>query len=159
MSTDSREERLARRVAELYATDTQFAEARPVEALTAAIEHPGLRLPRIMSTVMRAYAERPALGERAVNLTTDPETGRTSLELLPWFETITYLELWKRVAAVARALTDGPGQPVQPGDRVCVLGFASADYATIDMALVQVGAVSVPLQTSAPVSQLQPIVA
>jgi len=29
MSTESREERLARRVAELYVTDTQFAEAGP----------------------------------------------------------------------------------------------------------------------------------
>jgi len=149
MSTDSREERLARRVADLYSTDTQFADARPIEALTAAIEQPGLRLPRIMSTVMGAYAERPAVGERAVNLTTDPETGRTSVELLPWFETITYGELWQRVGAVASALADGQGHPVQPGDRVCVLGFASVDYATIDMALVQLGAVSVPLQTSA----------
>jgi fatty acid CoA ligase FadD9 len=159
MSIDPRQERLARRVARLYATDAQFAEARPIESLTAAIEQPGLRLPRIMSTVMAAYAERPAVGERAVNLTTDPETGRTSVELLPWFETITYRELWQRVGAVASALTDGPGHPVQPGDRVCVLGFTSADYATIDMALVLLGAVSVPLQTSAPVSQLQPIVA
>jgi fatty acid CoA ligase FadD9 len=158
MSTDSREDRLARRVADLYSTDIQFADARPIEALTAAIEHPGLRLPRIMSTVMGAYAERPAVGERAVNLTTDPATGRTSLQLLPWFQTITYRELWERVGAVASGLTEGPG-PVQPGDRVCVLGFASADYATIDMALVQLGAVSVPLQTSAPVSQLRPIVA
>jgi fatty acid CoA ligase FadD9 len=159
MSIDSRQERLARRVADLYATDAQFAAARPIEALTAAIEQPGLRLPRIMSTVMGAYADRPAVGERGVNLTTDAETGRTSLELVPWFETITYRELWRRVGAVASALTYGPGQPVQPGDRVCVLGFASADYTTIDMALVQLGAVSVPLQTSAPVSQLRPIVA
>ncbi|MDT7738052.1 MAG: fatty acid CoA ligase FadD9, partial [Mycobacterium sp.] len=157
MSTDSREDRLARRVADLYSTDIQFADARPIEALTAAIEQPGLRLSRIMSTVMGAYAERPAVGERAVNLTTDPATGRTSLELLPWFQTITYRELWERVGAVASGLTEGPG-PVQPGDRVCVLGFASADYATIDMALVLLGAVSVPLQTSAPVSQLRPIV-
>jgi fatty acid CoA ligase FadD9 len=159
MSIDSRQERLARRVADLYATDAQFAAARPIKALTAAIEQPGLRLPRIMSTVMGAYADRPAVGERGVNLTTDAETGRTSLELVPWFETITYRELWRRVGAVASALTYGPGQPVQPGDRVCVLGFASADYTTIDMALVQLGAVSVPLQTSAPVSQLRPIVA
>jgi fatty acid CoA ligase FadD9 len=158
MSTNSREDRLARRVAELYATDTQFADARPIEALTAAIEQPGIRLPRIMSTVMGAYAERPAVGERAVNLATDPESGRTSLQLLPWFQTITYRELWERIGAVASALADGSGQPVQPGDRVCVLGFSSADYATIDMALVLLGAVSVPLQTSAPVSQLRPIV-
>ena len=83
MSTDTREERLARRVADLYATDPQFADARPIEALTAAIEHPGLRLPRIVRTVMGAYADRPALGARAVNLVADPETGRTTLELLP----------------------------------------------------------------------------
>jgi fatty acid CoA ligase FadD9 len=67
--------------------------------------------------------------------------------------------MWERVGAVASALTHGPGHPVQPGDRVCVLGFASVDYATIDMALIQLGAVCVPLQTSAPVSQLRPIVA
>jgi fatty acid CoA ligase FadD9 len=158
MSTDPREERLACRISDLYATDSQFTDARSIEALTAAIEQPGLRLPRIVSTVMGAYAERPAVGERAVNLTADPETGRTSLELLPWFETVTYRELWDRVGAVASALTDGPGHPVQPGDRVCVLGFTSVDYATLDMALVQLGAVSVPLQTSAPVSQLRPIV-
>jgi hypothetical protein len=40
MSTDTREERLARRVADLYATDQQFADARPSEALTAAIDQP-----------------------------------------------------------------------------------------------------------------------
>src|ERR1700742_2037739 len=53
-----------------------------------------------------------------------------------------------------RPLAAGPTR--RPG--VCT-GFASADYATIDMALVQLGAVCVPLQTSAPVSQLRPIVA
>jgi fatty acid CoA ligase FadD9 len=156
MSTDPREERLARRITDLYATDPQFADARPIEALTAAIEQPGLRLPGIVRTVMSAYAERPAVGERAVNLVPDPETGRTSLELLPRFETVTYGALWERVNAVVRALADGG---VRPGDRVCVLGFTSVDYATIDMALGQLGAVSVPLQTSAPVSQLRPIVA
>ena len=44
------------------------------------------------------------------------------------------------------------------GDRVCVLGFTSVDYTTIDIALGLVGAVSVPLQTSAAIAQLQPIV-
>ncbi|MET4431597.1 carboxylic acid reductase [Mycolicibacterium sp. 624] len=158
MSTDPREVRLTRRVADLYVNDTQFADAQPIAALTAAIEQPGLRLARIASTVMGAYAERPAVGERAVRLVTDPETGRTSLELLSWFDTVTYGELWQRVRAVASGLADGPGTLVQPGDRVCVLGFTSVDYATIDMALGQLGAVSVPLQTSAPVTQLRPIV-
>ena len=38
-------------------------------------------------------------------------------------------------------------------------GFTSVDYTVVDIALTQLGAVSVPLQTSAPQAQLQPIVA
>ena len=55
---------------------------------------------------------------------------------------------------MARALADGL---VATGDRVCVLGFTSVDYTTIDIALGRVGAVSVPLQNSAAITQLQPI--
>ncbi|MDT5409448.1 MAG: fatty acid CoA ligase FadD9, partial [Mycobacterium sp.] len=156
VGTDTREERLARRIADLYAVDQQFADARPSEAIAAAIDQPGLRLPQLLRTVMEGYADRPALGQRALRFLNDPETGRTSLELLPRFETISYREVWDRVGAIATALA---GDPVRPGDRVCVLGFTSVDYTTIDMALVQMGAVSVPLQTSAPVAQLAPIVA
>jgi fatty acid CoA ligase FadD9 len=156
MSVDTREGRLARRIADLYATDQQFADARPSEAITAAISQTGLRLPQLVRTVMEGYADRPALGQRAVRFVNDRETGRTSVELLPGFQTITYRELWDRVGAITTGLA---GDPVRPGDRVCVLGFTSVDYTTVDMALVQIGAVSVPLQTSAPVAQLRPVVA
>jgi fatty acid CoA ligase FadD9 len=156
MPGDTRQERLARHIAHLYATDQQFSRARPHQAITEAIAQPGVRLSRIVQTVLEGYADRPALGQRAVRFVRDRETGRTSLELLPRFETITHRELWDRIGALAAALiTDG----VRPGDRVCVLGFASADYTTIDVALIQVGAVSVPLQASAQVAQLRPIVA
>jgi fatty acid CoA ligase FadD9 len=156
MPTDTREERLARRISDLYATDPQFAAARPSETVAQAIEAPGLALPLIIQTVIDGYADRPALGQRAVEFVTDPATGRTSAELLPRFDTITYRELSDRVNAVGAALAQNP---VQPGDRVAVLGFTSIDYTTIDMALTRIGAVSVPLQTSAPVTQLRPIAA
>jgi fatty acid CoA ligase FadD9 len=155
MSIDVREERLERRIAELSATDPQFAAAQPSSAVVAALEQPGLRLPQIIQTVLDGYADRPALGQRAVEFVKDPQTGRTSLELLPRFETITYRELGERVGALARALTN---DSVRPGDRVCVLGFNSVDFTTIDVALAQIGAVAVPLQTSAAITQLQPIV-
>lgn len=155
MSTFS-EERLARRVDELTASDPQFAAARPDPAVAAALEQPGLPLPQVIRTVLDGYAERPALGQRAVEFVKDPKTGRTTVELLPRYETITYREVGERVAALARALSH---DSLSVGDRVCVLGFNSVDYATIDMALGVVGAVSVPLQTSAALAQLQPIVA
>jgi fatty acid CoA ligase FadD9 len=156
MSTDTREERLERRISNLYATDPQFAAARPSQAVARAIEAPELPIPRIIQTVIDGYADRPALGQRAVEFVADAATGRTSAQLLPRFETITYRELSDRVDAVAAALTQNP---VRPGDRVAILGFSSIDYTTVDMALLRLGAVSVPLQTSAPVTQLRPIVA
>ncbi|CPR12312.1 acyl-CoA dehydrogenase [Mycobacterium bohemicum DSM 44277] len=156
MSQTDQDERLTRRVEELRATDPQFAAARPDPAVVAALEQPGLRLPQIIRTVLDGYADRPALGQRAVGFVQDPATGRTSLEILPHFQTTTYRELSDRVDALARALT---GDSLRAGDRVCVLGFNSVDYTTIDIALGQIGAVAVPLQTSAALGQLQPIVA
>ncbi|OBH37738.1 oxidoreductase [Mycobacterium intracellulare] len=156
MSTVIHDEHLDRRIEELIATDPQFAAAQPDPAITAATEAPGLRLPQIIRTVLDGYADRPALAQRVVEFVTDAKTGRTTAELLPRFETITYGELGERVSALGRAWAS---DAVRPGDRVCVLGFNSVDYATIDIALGTIGAVSVPLQTSAAIASLQPIVA
>ncbi|RAU89917.1 oxidoreductase [Mycobacterium colombiense] len=156
MSTAIHDEELDRRIEELIANDPQFAAARPDPAITAATEQPGLRLPQIIRTVLDGYADRPALGQRVVEFVKDAKTGRTTAELLPRFETVTYGELGERVSALGRAWAS---DSVSPGDRVCVLGFNSVDYATIDIALGTIAAVSVPLQTSAAISSLQPIVA
>ena len=156
MSTETQEDRLTRRIAELYDTDPQFAAAAPSETVSAAADDPDLRLPQVVRTIMQGYADRPALAQRAVDFVTDPATGRITAELLPRFDTLTYGQLWDRVQQAAGALHDAP---VHAGDRVAILGFTSVDYTTIDTALTQLGAVSVPLQTSAPVAQLQPIVA
>ena len=152
MSTDTREERLERRIAHLNATDPQFAAAKPDPVVSEAIEAPGLSLDELVRTVMEGYTDRPALGERAVEYVTDAQ-GRTTAKLLPRFDTITYAELWGRVNTLTSALSS-----VHPGDRVAILGFASVDYTVIDMATISLGAVSVPLQTSAPVTSLRPIV-
>ncbi len=151
MST--REERLARRIDDLYTNDEQFAAAKPSNEIARALAQPGMGLAQVIKTVMSGYADRPALGQRAVRFVTDA-SGRTGMELLPRFETVTYGELAERVNAFASALR----ADVRPGDRVCVLGFTSVDYTTVDIALAQLGAVSVPLQTSAAIAQLLPIV-
>jgi fatty acid CoA ligase FadD9 len=144
-----------RRAAVLAANDPQFAAARPNDDVAAAIEAAGTRLPEVTKAVLNGYSDRPALAQRAFELVKDPETGRTTANLLPWFSHVSYGELADRVDQLSRALTDGI---TARGDRVCVLGFTSVDYTTIDIALGRVGAVSVPLQTSAAIAQLQPIV-
>lgn len=153
---ETRESRLERRIAQLYRTDEQFAAARPDPAVTARAEKPGLRPIELVRIVMEGYAHRPALGQRAVEYVTDRRTGHTTAKLLPGFDTLTYREVWDRAGAIAAALA---GDPVRPGDRVCVLGFTSADYTVIDVALIRLGAVAVPLPVSSAAARLRPIVA
>ena len=63
--------------------------------------------------------------------------------------------MWDRVGAIATALRNDSTAPVNPGDFVATIGFASPDYLTVDLACAYLGLVSVPLQHNAPVSQLQ----
>jgi fatty acid CoA ligase FadD9 len=158
MSTEIQEDRQEQRAAALAANDPEFAAARPDQAVSAAIEAAAPHLPQVVKAVLEGYTARPALAQRAYELVNDPQTGRTSAKLLPWFDQVTYGELAERVEQLSRALTSDADGVVTAGDRVCVLGFTSVDYTTIDIALGVAGAVSVPLQTSAAVAQLQPIV-
>ncbi|MEB3023484.1 carboxylic acid reductase [[Mycobacterium] crassicus] len=154
-SSTAAEEQKARRIADLAATDPQFAAAQPDPAVVAAVEEQKTLAP-LVRTVLAGYADRPALGQRAVEFVADPVTGRAVAQLQPRFDTISYAELAERVRALGAALV---AAAVRPGDRVAVLGFTSVDYTVIDVALGQIGAVSVPLQTSAAVGTLAPIVA
>ena len=150
-------ERLAQRRERLYAEDAQFRDTRPDEAVAEAVRQPGLRIAEAMATVMEGYADRPALGQRAREVITDPATGRSSLRFLPRYDTVSYAELWGRVRAVASDWHHHREHPVRAGDFVCVLGFASIDYTAIELASIHLGAVVVPLQTSAPAAQHAPI--
>jgi fatty acid CoA ligase FadD9 len=153
----TRDERLARRVAELYESDPQFRAAAPLPEVIEAACAPDLRLTQIFETIVEGYADRPALGQRARELVTDA-TGRTSAQLLPRFETISYREVWDRVRAIASAWRHDPAHPVTAGDVVATVGFSSADYLVVDMVCAYLGLVTVPLQHNASVARLRPII-
>src|ERR1700684_4382599 len=157
-SSDSRAERRARRVAQLYASDPQFQAAEPIPDVIDAARRPVLRLPEVIETLVEGYADRPALGQRARELVLDPATGRTATRLLPHFQTISYGDLWTRVRAVAAAWRRDETSPVSPGDFVATIGFAGPSYLTVELVCAYLGLVSVPLQHSAPPSVLKTIV-
>jgi fatty acid CoA ligase FadD9 len=154
---DDRDERLARRVAELFDNDPQFRAAVPRPEVIEAACTPGLRLTEVFETIVDGYADRPALGQRARELVTDAG-GRTSVQLQPRFETISYREVWDRVRAIASAWSHDPENPVTAGDVVATVGFSSADYLVVDLVCAYLGLVTVPLQHNAPVSRLRPII-
>src|SRR6476661_1740993 len=153
----SQDERVARRVAELFDSDAQFRAAAPVPEVIDAACTPGLRLTQVLEAIVEGYADRPALGRRARELVTDAGTGRTSVRLLPQFDTISYRDFWDRVRAIASAWRHDPAHPARVGDVVATIGFASADYLVVDMVCAYIGLVTVPLQHNAPVSRLLPI--
>ncbi|HEX7750796.1 MAG TPA: AMP-binding protein [Novosphingobium sp.] len=153
--TPSSEARFAR----LLAEDAQFRAARPIAAVTAAKMAPGIRLGEIAEILMQGYADRPALGQRRREVVVDPASGRRTSRLLPAFETITYRELWARAQAIASDWRHAGETPIAAGDFACVLGFASPDYAAVQLACIHASIVVVPLQTSAPVAQNAAIIA
>ena len=132
--------------------DPQVRDAAPLEEVTEAIYRPGLRLAEIVAAIMTGYAERPAIAQRAAELITDA-SGRRTRSLLPRYETTSYRKLWSAASALAACWQRSPDAPVRAGDFVCTLGFVSADYVTVDLACIHLGAVSVPLQSSGTVSQ------
>lgn len=91
-----------------------------------------------VEAVFDRYADRPALRQRKGEVVTGTS----------------FRELRDRARALAAVL----GETVAPGDRIAVLGAPSADVVTLELACSVLGAVSVPLQTSAPVEQLRAIV-
>ncbi|WP_078321220.1 AMP-binding protein, partial [Mycobacteroides chelonae] len=155
---EARRQRLVDRVRRLFTEDPQFRAAKPDTAVDAAVAAPGLRLAQVVATIMDGYADRPALGHRVQELITD-ETGRSALRPLPEFETITYGELWGMARALASAWHHDPSTPVRAGDFVAMLGFTSVDYTAVDLACIHLGAVAVPLQTSAAASNWTAILA
>ncbi|MER6349197.1 carboxylic acid reductase [Streptomyces sp. NPDC001532] len=124
-----------------------------------ATRRPRMRLAQVVASVMERHADRPAIGERVKEFARDAETGRVAIRLLPRYETTSYHELWARVRAVASEWHHSADRPLSAGARVAILGFTSRDYATIDLACIHLGAVAVPLQTSAAPAQLRSIVA
>jgi fatty acid CoA ligase FadD9 len=139
LSPVTQQEQTAARIEKLRAEDPQFRDSFPLEAIAAAKRQPGLRLPQVVRIVMEGYADRPALGQRARELRTDPTTGRRTLRLLPSFDTLTYRELWARSRAVASDWHHDSKYPLTAGDFVCILGFASPDYATPGLRHAHIG--------------------
>lgn len=146
------------RIDDLRTTDAQFADAFPLPAVVEAVSKPGLPVSKMLATVMEGYAERPAAGQRVRTPVTDDATGRTTFELRPEFETVTYGQLWARASALAAQWHHDPIDPLVSGEVVALLGFTGIDYTAIELACIRVGAVSVPLQTSASVAQRAAIV-
>ncbi|MBL7499059.1 thioester reductase domain-containing protein [Frankia sp. CNm7] len=150
--------RPAERLAEMAEADHELRALSPDPEVTAAARRPGLSYQQIIATVLDGYAGRSALGQRRYEVVQD-DAGRARRVHQPGFDSITYSELHRRIKYLAAAWRDDPRYRVEPGDFVCILGFASADYVTVDLAVAYQLAVSVPLQATLATTDLRGIIA
>ena len=135
-------------VLELAARDPQLRALMPLALWSSGARPVKPTVQESLEAVTRVYAERPALAYRDYEIGPDQKAGRNSRILRAQFRTISYRELNGRVKRLATVWREHPVHRVDPGDFVCILGFASIDYTVIDFACAYAQAVSVPLQTT-----------
>ncbi|HEY6870301.1 MAG TPA: AMP-binding protein, partial [Novosphingobium sp.] len=111
----------------------------------AFVRQPEASLAEITLAAFKAYRDRPALGWRALR------GGRLADD----YSIIDYAELERRVRDTAAALAHDPALGLVPGDPVAIMAFANVDFATLNLTLGLCGLPIVPLQTTAPVEQLE----
>ena len=153
---EAREDRLARRIADLYANDPQFRKARPIpdviEAGKQARPAAGRNLADPGRRLCRPPCARPTRAGTGDGHHNRPHLRRACCPVSRRSATASY---GTESARSRPHCATTPPHPVNPGDFVATIGFASPDYFTVDLACAYLGLVSVPLQHNAPVSQLQ----
>ncbi|CPW04656.1 Probable fatty-acid-coa ligase FadD [Mycobacteroides abscessus] len=147
--TTDLEEQVKRRIDQIVSNDPQLAALLPEDSVTEAVNEPDLPLVEVVRRLLEGYGDRPALGQRAFEFVTGDD-GATVIALKPEYTTVSYRELWERAEAIAAAWHE---QGIRDGDFVAQLGFTSTDFASLDVAGLRLGTVSVPLQTGASLQQ------
>ncbi len=129
----------------------------PDPTITSRAQAVGLSYPQIIDTYLTGYSSRPALAERAYTIQLDPRSGESQRQVLPQYRAMSYSTLRERVMALAAAWRSDPEFAIHPGERVCAIGFASIDFAVLDLALAYSAALPVPLSTHLEPEQLEGI--
>ena len=154
----SPKKRYALRLIELSKKDPQIGALYPDKTLVEKARAKDLSLGQIIDVFLEGYKERPALGERAYEVVTEPATNKTTRNYLPTYTTTSYEALNKRIKAVSMAWRTHPHCRVEPGDFVMIMGFGDIDFFTVDTACTYTNAIPVPVQSSTSGADLGEIV-
>lgn len=141
------------RLRELVSADAEVRDRLPDPAVAERVRQPGIGLAQVVNEVMTGYADRVALGERHEKLGEDSST-RTSSP----YQTLTFRQLWSHARAAASAWHHSLSVGPDSGDMLCSIGAGSINYATLELACIAAGVVSVPLITNSSPAQWQSII-
>jgi fatty acid CoA ligase FadD9 len=142
------------RYQETLTSDPDLRRSAPRAQVIQALQSDRLAAIEVLERACEAYADRPALGERAY---TQAATGQAPA-FLPEFRTITYQTVWRRTADLATGLTRDPRTTLRAGEVVGIYGFGSIEYVLADLACLYAGAASAVLQMGMPAEDLAHLV-
>jgi len=128
-----------------HGTEPDLLRSAPLPAVIESLQSDRLAAIEVFERACEAYAERPALGERAFALESTPEGQR--VRYLPEFRTLTYRTAWLRTVDLGTGLVRDGRTALRPGDIAGIYGFGSIDYVLADLACLYAGITSAVLQT------------
>lgn len=131
------------RLSGLMNNDPEVRDRAPNQDVAAAARQPGQSLAQVVEAIMQGYADRDAVTERAITITSAGSRQRSTDCV-----TLSYRTLWANARAVASAWQHAPAGP-RAGDMLCSVGNGSNSYATLELACIASGVVSVPLIVNA----------
>lgn len=121
-----------------------------------AIHQSDIRIAKVLETIFTNYSDRTAIASRKYTFSSAPQGGK-QVEFLKEFETQTYAQVWEQAQAVAAAFLDEKNNGSPRRKAFASLGFTSAQNSILDIAGTLAELILVPLQTSASVNQITPI--
>ena len=136
------------KLSKLIQTDQQIGALLPKESVREAACQAALSYEKVIDVFLSGYADRPALAERTYAIEYKKKDKRSIRNYHKAYRSITFLELQTRIKALAMAWRMHPHCKVKRDSFVCIMGFASIDYAIIDTACAYAKAITVPLSRS-----------
>ena len=132
------------RLYDLAEVDPQIKSHLPLESVKTAFDNEDATLFDMVDCVLRKYADRNALGERAYNLIS--EAGITRRDYQSDFGSLTYGALRNRAENISNAWQLHPDHKIGIDEFVCMVGFSGCDYVSLDLACIYAQTTAVPLQ-------------
>ncbi|MEH0020196.1 MAG: thioester reductase domain-containing protein [Desulfobacter sp.] len=141
----------------LARNDSQLEALTFEKSVRDAAYQPDLTYDKVIAAYFDGYKNRPALGQRRYQLEKNDRTGKNERCYQPAYDTVTYQDLHDRVKALAMSWRMHPQCLVGRDEFVCIIGFASVEFAIVDIACAYAKAVTVPLSGTLPEADLMEI--
>ncbi len=143
----SPKKRYVLRALELGKSDPEISQLNPIESVKEKASTEGFTTDKVIASYLNGYGPRPALAERSYKVVKN-EHGQNIRKYQSAYTSVTYEEFHNRIKAISMSWRHHPDCQLNEGDFLATIGFASIDFAALDIACTYNHGVKVPLQSA-----------